>query len=103
WFPRIFTPVVRYGVYAMVDDDMIAAFGFPKPLPLTRPLLRSALRLRGRALRFFPPRREPHFFTDDRNRTHPEGYRIVELGPPRLVAAERRRSDNGSMDDGRVR
>jgi hypothetical protein len=98
WFPRVFTPVVRYGVYAMLDDDMIAAFGFPKPLPLTRPLLRGVLRLRGRVLRWFPPRREPHFFSDERNRTHPDGYRIGELGPPRLVAAENRRGEKGLMD-----
>jgi ER-bound oxygenase mpaB/B'/Rubber oxygenase, catalytic domain len=91
WFPRVFTPVVRYSIYAMLDDAMIAAFGFPKPLPLTRSLLRAALRLRGRAVRWLPARRSPYFFTDTRNRTYPLGYRISELGPPRLVAAERRR------------
>jgi hypothetical protein len=84
---------VRYGIYAMLDDQMIAAFGFPRPLPLTRPLLRGALKLRGHAVRWFPPRREPHFFTDDRNRTHPDGYRIAEIGPRRLVAAEQRRRE----------
>jgi hypothetical protein len=78
---------------------MIAAFGFPRPLPLARPLLRRALRLRGRALRWFPPRREAHFFTDERNRTHPEGYRIAALGPPRLVAAEKRRGENTDGSD----
>jgi hypothetical protein len=93
WAPKVFTPLVRYGIYAMLDDEMIAAFGFPKPLPLTGPLLRSALKLRGRALRWFPPRREAHFFTDDRNRTHPDGYRIGALGPRRLVAAEQRRGE----------
>lgn len=70
WFPRVFTPVVRYGIYAMLDERMITAFGFPKPLPFTRPLLRGVLKLRGRALRWFPPR---------------------------LVAAEKRR-ENGTMD-----
>jgi mpaB/rubber oxygenase-like protein len=92
WFPRMFTPVVRYSIYAMLDDTMIAAFGFPKPLPLTRALLRAALTLRGRAVRWLPPRRVPHFFTDSPTRTYPRGYRIAELGPPRLVAAERRRA-----------
>jgi mpaB/rubber oxygenase-like protein len=91
WFPRVFTPLVRYGIYAMLDDAMIAAFGFPKPLPGTRRLLRAALKLRGRALRWFPARRTPHFFTDDRNRSHPDGYRISELGPPKLLAADERR------------
>lgn len=93
WAPRVMAPIVRYGIYAMLDDEMIAAFGFPKPLPLTRPLLRGALKLRGRALRLLPRRREPHFFTDDRNRTHPDGYRIAELGPERLVEAEQRRRE----------
>ena len=92
WFPRVFTPIVRYSIYAMLDDAMIAAFGFPEPLPLTRPMLRAGLKLRGRVVRWLPPRRVAHFFTDDRNRTYPEGYRISELGPPRLVAAERRRT-----------
>jgi hypothetical protein len=91
WFPRVFTPVVRYSIYAMLDDDMIAAFGFPAPLPLTRPVIRAALRTRGWLVQWLPPLREAHFFTDDRNRTHPDGYRIDQLGPPKLVAAERRR------------
>ena len=93
WFPRLFTPVVRYSIYALLDEAMIASFGFPRPLPLTRPLLRSALKLRGRVVRWLPPRRTAHFFTDARNRTHPEGYRISELGPPRLVAAESKRAE----------
>jgi hypothetical protein len=92
WFPRIFTPIVRYSIYALLDEPTLAAFGFPRPLPLTRPLLRAALKLRGGVVRCLPPRREPRFFTDERNRTYPHGYRISELGPPRLVAAERRRA-----------
>ena len=92
WFPRPLTPLVRYGVYAMLDEAMITSFGFPKPLPMTRPVLRGLLRLRGKAVRWLPPRRTAHFFTDARNRTHPEGYRISQLGPTRLVAAEARRS-----------
>ena len=91
WFPRLLTPAVRYSIYAMLDDDMIASFGFPKPLPLTRPLLRFGLKMRGRVVRWLPPRREAHFFTDDRIRTHPHGYQIARLGPTKLVAAEERR------------
>ena len=56
--------MVRYGIYAMLDDAMIEAFGFPKPLPVTRRVLRGGLKLRGRVVRWLPPRREPHFFTD---------------------------------------
>jgi ER-bound oxygenase mpaB/B'/Rubber oxygenase, catalytic domain len=92
WFPRLFTAVVRYSIYAMLDEATLAAFGFPKPLPASRALLRAALKLRGRVVRWLPPRREPYFFTDTQNRTYPRGYQISELGPPRLVAAERRRA-----------
>lgn len=91
WFPRILAPAVRYTIYAMLDDAMIAAFGFPRPLPTTRPLVRGALRLRGRVVRWMPPRRTAHFFTDNPNRTYPDGYEISALGPPRLIAAGRRR------------
>ena len=90
WLPRAFAPFVRYGIYAMLDDAAITAFGFPRPLPFTRAALRGALKGRGAVVRWLPARTKPHFFTDNRNRTHPSGYAIGELGPPRLVAAERR-------------
>lgn len=102
WYPRIATPLVRYGIYALLDDPMIEAFGFPRPLPGTRPLIRGALRLRGRLVRRLPPRRRPHFFTDNPNRTHPEGYEIAALGPPRLVAAERNRAEAAPPPNGRT-
>ena len=91
WYPRIVTPIVRYSIYALLDDDMIAAFGFPKPLPGTRPMLRAGLKLRGAFVRWLPPRKQPHFFTDNANRTHPHGYEIGTLGPERLIEGEKRR------------
>lgn len=95
WHPRFASPIVHYGIYAMLDDAMLQAFGFPAPLPGTRPLLRWALRTRGRLVRWFPTRRAPHFFTDNRNRTHPRGYEISELGPPKLVARARTLKERG--------
>ena len=89
WTPGLMAPFVRYGIYALLDDDMLVAFGFPKPLPLTRPVIRGALRMRGRLVRWLPPRNAPHFFTDNPNRTHANGYEIAKLGPPKLVAKER--------------
>ncbi|MCZ6727311.1 MAG: oxygenase MpaB family protein [Acidobacteria bacterium] len=86
WFPRFTAPIVNYGIYALLDDAMIEAFGFPKSLPGTRPMARGALKLRGRLVRWLPARRRPHFFTDNRNRTYPSGYEIAGLGPPRLAA-----------------
>jgi hypothetical protein len=89
WYPRFLAPVVHNAIYALLDDAMLDAFGFPRPLPGSRALIGGALKLRGRLIRWLPPRREPNFFTDRPNRTHPDGYDIRDLGPPRLVSAER--------------
>ncbi len=87
WFPRLFAPMVRHGIYAMLDEPMLEAFGFPRPFGFMPPLARSALKMRGKFVRFLPPRKQPHFFTDIPNRTYPHGYEIAELGPPRMRQA----------------
>jgi len=84
WFPRLFAPLVRQGIYAMLDERMLVAFGFPRPFKFMPPLARFALRARGKFVRLLPPRRKPYFFADVPNRTYPQGYTIDELGPPRL-------------------
>ena len=91
WYPRLVAPLVHYGIYALLDDDMIHAFGFPRPLPFSRALAAAGLRLRGHIVRWLPVRTTPNFFTDRPNRTHPHGYAIGALGPPRLVEAEKRK------------
>ncbi len=92
WYPRALAPAVRLAIHALLDDIMLDAFGFPRPSPRTRRIVQGLLRLRGRIVRWLPPRRAPSFFTDRPNRTHPRGYAIGDLGPPGLVAAQRRRT-----------
>jgi hypothetical protein len=97
WYPKAFATGVHHGIYALLDDTMIEAFGFPKPHPALRRVVAGSLALRGRLVRWLPARRTPNFFTDRRNRTHPQGYAIAHLGPERLREAEaRRRQDSGS-------
>ena len=36
WFPSILSPLVRSAIYALLDDRLIEAFGFPRPSPLMR-------------------------------------------------------------------
>lgn len=91
WYPRALAPVVHRAIYALLDDTMLEAFGFPRPHPLLSRTVSGSLALRGRLVRFLPARRQPHFFTDGRNRTHPKGYAIAGLGPDRLRDAERRK------------
>jgi len=90
WYPRPLAPIVRLAIYALLDDAMLDAFGFPRPLPGTRTLVGGALKLRGGIVRWLPPRREASFFMDRPNRTHAHGYEIRALGPPRLLAEESR-------------
>ena len=82
WFPRPMAPLVRSAIYAMLDDPLLEAFGFPRPSALMRRLVPASLRLRGRLLRLWPPRRRPRLRTESGHRSYPDGYTIEGLGPP---------------------
>jgi hypothetical protein len=82
WFPRWLRPVARTALYALMDEPMRQAFGFPRPNALARGLVLLALRLRAKVLQYLPARRGPHLRTADVHVSYPAGYRIEELGPP---------------------
>ena len=84
WMPRIFAPLVRWGIYALLDDVMLKSFGFPRPFAFVRKLVHGALKMRGWVVRILPARKTPNFFADRRNRTYPHGYEITKLGPPNV-------------------
>jgi hypothetical protein len=81
WYPRPFRPLIRPAIYAMMDDSLIEAFGFPQPSTVMRSLVAGVLKLRTWLLRWLPARRRPHRRTKTRTRTYPEGYAINDLGP----------------------
>jgi hypothetical protein len=87
WFPSLLAPMVRMSIHALLDDTMLDAFGFPRPPSWFRRLVIGGLKLRARVVRYLPPRRRAHFFSHDSNRSHPNGYRIDELGPPDFLAS----------------
>jgi mpaB/rubber oxygenase-like protein len=90
WFPRFSRPVVRRGIYSLLDDGLRRAFGFPAAPVALRKLVEAGLRARGRALRLFPPRRRPRLRTEKRRRrTYPRGYEIEALGPPPASSSSR--------------
>ena len=82
WFPRLLRPLVRRAMYAIMDDPLIEAFGFPKPSPVMRAVVTAALRLRARLLRLLPARRRRFCGPKCATAPTPNGYRIEELGPP---------------------
>jgi ER-bound oxygenase mpaB/B'/Rubber oxygenase, catalytic domain len=84
WMPRIFTPLVRAGIYALLDAAMLESFGFPRPSAFMRKLVCAALVTRARIVRLLPARKTSNFFTERPNRTYPTGYEIGKLGPPDL-------------------
>ena len=82
WFPDFLAPVVRSAIYALLEDRLIGAFGFPQPSPLMRWLVPGALRLRAGCARLLPPRKKPRLRTEMGHPTYPKGYVIEHLGPP---------------------
>ena len=85
WFPRPLRPLVRRSVYALTDEPLRRAFGFPDPPAWARLLVPAALRMRARLLRWLPERRRPRLRTMLRHRSYPAGYTIEKLGPPEPV------------------
>jgi hypothetical protein len=81
WFPRPFAPLVRSSIYALLDDPLREAFGFPRASRLMGWLVPALLRMRARCLRWLPARRTPRRRTEMQRALYPGGYVIEELGP----------------------
>ncbi|QUY46239.1 oxygenase MpaB family protein [Acaryochloris marina] len=86
WFPAPLRPLIQPFVYALMDDAMIHAFGFPSPQIWQREFLEKLLRSRGKLLRYFPPRQIPSFYSDEPQRSYPKGYGLTDLGPPKILS-----------------
>lgn len=79
--PRPLRRLGKPAIYAMLDDPLLAAFGFPKPSPVLMRFVAGTLKLRSRIVRLLPERRTPKLRTTTRHRSYPHGYNIEELGP----------------------
>ena len=79
-FPAPLGPLVDAAIYALLDQPVLDAFGYPHPSPATRRCVEGALRLRARAVRHLPRRRRPRLLTATRHRSYPRGYRVDQLG-----------------------
>lgn len=81
WFPSFTRPLVRRVTIAMLDEPLREALGLPAQPGWLSVVLRKALRLRGRALRWMPPRPASRPYLHDPRRTYPFGYTLSDLGP----------------------
>ena len=81
WYlPRVLWPLGRPFVHALMDDQLLAAVGLPRPHRAIRWVAEHAVRLRGRIAGRLPARRRPRLITEQRHRTYPRGYTIEQLG-----------------------
>ncbi|MEU7581570.1 oxygenase MpaB family protein [Streptomyces sp. NPDC041068] len=81
WYPRPLAPLVRNATRALLDDSLLRAFRYERPGAVTRSLVRSVVRLRGRAVRLMPPRKAPHYARQNWEiKGYPDGYEVAELG-----------------------
>jgi hypothetical protein len=83
WAPRFLRPLARRCILALLDPPLRTAFGFAPPPRLLAWLVPALLRARAVLLRWLPRRRQPLLRTARATRSHPAGYAIEELGPPR--------------------
>lgn len=82
WFPGFTRPLVKHVIYAMMDEPLLEAFGFPRPGRAWRRAVELILRSRARVLRLLPRRSSPVLRTEMVHPSYPAGYKVEELGPP---------------------
>ena len=84
WYPAPLRPLIRPAVLALLDDELLDAFGYRHPPAWLRRGIDVALRVRARVVARLPRRATPRLMTRERHRGYPGGYRLEELGVPGL-------------------
>ena len=69
----------------MFDDRTIAAFGFASPPEAVRNFVASSLKLRSYFAKLLLPRSKPDFYTDSKLKSYPDGYKLSDLGPTKML------------------
>ena len=81
FYPKALAPAVDAFARSLMDDHLLAAFGYRKPSAPVRWASRSALRLRGRLIARLPARRRPTYARDlARVTSYPNGHIVARLG-----------------------
>lgn len=81
WFlPKFLRPLGRPFIYALLDEPLLKAFGFPRPLKIIRGLVTIALKLRAGLVSLLPERKNPLLRSQGSKRSYPLGHKIEEVG-----------------------
>lgn len=81
FYPRFGRKPANLVLRSLMDDHLLAAFGYKKPPAPVVFLSRKAVRLRGRFVALIPARKEPKLLDDYREiRSYPDGYDVETLG-----------------------
>ncbi|HET7857358.1 MAG TPA: oxygenase MpaB family protein [Gaiellaceae bacterium] len=81
WFPAVPKRLGAPAIYALMDDRLLDAFGFPRPPRALRAAVEGALKVRARVVAALPARRRPRLRTRRRTRTYGRRWTLDELGP----------------------
>jgi hypothetical protein len=81
WFPGLPKRLGAPAIYALMDEPLLDAFGFPRPPRAVRAAVEGALRARARVVASLPPRSRPRLRTRRRTRTYRRGWKLEALGP----------------------
>lgn len=84
WYPAPLRPLIRPAVLALLEDELLDAFGYRHPPAWLRRALDLGLRARARVVARLPRRVKPHLITQRRHRAYPGGYLLEDLGVPGL-------------------
>lgn len=84
WFPAFTRPAGKWVIYAMLDEPVLRASGFPDPPRWLRTAVQVSLKARGLAARYLPRRATPRLRTSMHHRVYPHGYDLDRVGaqPP---------------------
>ncbi len=77
--PRPLWPLGAQLVYAVLEPELLRAFGFPRPRLWAKVAVKLGLKARAALLRLLPARTRPYRL--QKTRSYPQGYRLETLGP----------------------
>jgi len=81
WFPGLPRRFGAPAIYALMDERLLDALGFPHPAPMLRTAVEASLSARGRFVAQLPARRRPRHRTRRRTRTYGREWELERLGP----------------------